>query len=180
MTRPHLLAIVLAGALSGGCGGPNARPTGLTMPSNEELLAATPGGGMCHSMDTAEIQVHGKLPAFLYGEGSQIAIGVDKPVAGARNPDDSVPCHRWGLWHYFHCPDGALPAPADRTEATQRGHFEDGKRTGKWEFWHLGGQLRAVGTFADNRMHGEWQVWQADGQPDEEHSGTYENGVRQG
>ena len=198
MRDPRLLLLVLGLALllpacsadSGAGSSPDVPPTGASIPSDEELLEATPGGTVFTSTETFEHQMDHSVPAFVRGEGRQFGIGVSKPIVGRpKNPDGGTPVNSWGVWHYFHLetavakepgakPTVTIPDREGMTKAAQQGEFENGKRVGTWRFWYPSGQLRAKGTFVDGAMHGEWQVWTASGELDTEHSGTYSEGEK--
>lgn len=141
--------------------------------SEEELLAATPGGTLGWSVDQPEMQVHGAIPAFLFGTDEQIANGVNKHV-----PNSPGTLHRWGQWYYFHMTGSDIGTPETRTKLVQRGRFEDGRRVGKWTMWYPDGKKRGEGPFVDNKMHGSWRVWTPTGEVDAVHSGNYVDGVK--
>ena len=147
-------------------------------PSDEELLAANPGGTIFVSIDSLDIQVHGPVPACLFGDGYQVARGVSKSVEGAESEGGGTPVNRWGLWHYYHLDSGVLGGRDSWGKLGQRGEFRDGMRVGRWAFWYPDGARRGEGEFRDGKMHGQWQVWTSSGELDAEHSGLYENGEK--
>ncbi|MDG2126213.1 MAG: hypothetical protein P8J87_21100 [Verrucomicrobiales bacterium] len=145
--------------------------------ANAEVLEAqVPGGMMVETIESLDIQVGSPgLPAWLFGEGHQLATGMNLRV----DPDDPAnkALHRWGEYRYFHL-DG--PSPLGREtwgELAQIGEFKDSVRIGEWKFFHPNGSKHAVGGFIDGKMHGRWQVWTEDGVPAEQ-AGEYANGVK--
>ncbi|MCP5023501.1 MAG: hypothetical protein GY930_17240 [bacterium] len=158
-----------------GSGYQTASTNGFSTPTREELLAAVPDGHIYVSTDIPDIQVHGKLPSFLFGTQPQVAYGVSKPVP---NPPEGTPVHRWGLWHYFYEDVNGTGDPYSWTCLAQRGSFEDGNRIGKWTMWYPDGSKRGEGEFADNLMTGEWSIWTPTGDLDLQNSGQYLNGMK--
>ena len=146
------------------------------MPSDKDLLAANPDGGLITSGESFDIQISGRIPSFLYGTQDQVAYGVSK--AGESRPDGARIAIRWGLWHYFIMEGKELGSRDTWTKLVQRGSFENGRRVGHWTFWYPDGKKRGEGTFEDNQMSGEWKVWLPDGQPDEENRGRYSKGQK--
>ncbi|HEX5052369.1 MAG TPA: hypothetical protein VFZ65_11385 [Planctomycetota bacterium] len=146
-------------------------------PSDEHLLAAYPGGSNFESIEHPDLQVDCPVPAFLFGDGTQIATGVAVPT-GERNRDGGQPVHRWGLWRYYHVASNHVGDRSTWGHLAQRGEFRDGKRVGEWEFWYPGGSRCAQGGFVDGAMDGPWQVWGTGGDLDAEHSGTYRAGSK--
>lgn len=115
------------------------------------------------------------LPAWLFGGGGQVAIGMNLRVAPGT---ESRAVHRWGEYRYYHV-DGMTLGPRESFgELAQIGGFRDGVRVGEWRFFHADGSRLAVGSFVEGKMHGPWQVWRADGGVSE-HAGEYVAGVQQ-
>ena len=190
-------SVVLGIFLATACSDPNAPPTGLTMPSRDELKAAVPGSDLVLLTEVAEKR---DLPAFLAGTGFRVSHGAHKVREGEPpNSDGGRSTYAWGLWHTFYADHWASPSSPmgaileqhvgekplilipDRSEWTQaecRGEYRDGERVGVWTFWHPNGQKKAEGEFQNDKLHGPWKVWQSTGAVDEQHTGTYENGKK--
>jgi len=150
------------------------------IPSDKTLQARYPDGSFGDTLETVDSQVDCPVPAFLFGEGPQLARGIALQT-GVVNPDGGLALHRWGQWHYFYVDPEEIyrPGYASRKHLAARGEFRDGQRVGIWEFWFPGYELRARGAFVDGRMDGEWEVRSGPGVPDPEHSGLYVGGVKQ-
>jgi hypothetical protein len=58
------------------------------------------------------------------------------------------------------------------------GNFKDGKRVGKWTWWHNNGQKRQEGNFKDGKAGGKWTWWYENGQKQAETN--YKDGKEDG
>ena len=45
-----------------------------------------------------------------------------------------------------------------------KGEVKDGKKDGKWTYWHENGQIRLEGNYRDSRLDGKWTYWYENGQ----------------
>lgn len=50
------------------------------------------------------------------------------------------------------------------------GKYQDGKRTGQWDFWFEDGRKAKTGSYENGRPEGEWTYWRPDGTKDREES----------
>ena len=136
----------------------------------EVLRAQVPGGEMVQTHERVDMQVGlPTLPGWLFGDGHQLATGMNLPADPNDPTNNSV--HRWGEYRYYH-----LDGPSAGGRETW-GEFRDSVRIGEWRFFHPNGSKHAVGSFVDGKMHGRWQVWTVDGAPSE-HAGEYAAGVK--
>ena len=58
------------------------------------------------------------------------------------------------------------------------GIFKDGRRDGRWEYYHENGQLKQKVTYKDEKPDGSYEVYFDNGNP--EWKGTYKNGKMHG
>jgi antitoxin component YwqK of YwqJK toxin-antitoxin module len=52
---------------------------------------------------------------------------------------------------------------SDTGQIKSLGEIKNGKRDGKWTYWHRDGQLGAEGNFKDGKLDGKWTWWHKDG-----------------
>ena len=74
-----------------------------------------------------------------------------------------------GTWEWFPKIHGARDI---------RGEFLNDERHGKWEQWHLNGQLMSVGYYEHDQKTGKWDRWYENGQL--EATGNFENDLKSG
>ena len=66
----------------------------------------------------------------------------------------------------------------DNGQKEHEGTYKDGKKDGKWTYWHKNGKKKFEGTYKNGKKDGFWIYWYRNGQ--KKHERTYKNGKKDG
>ena len=124
------------------------------------------------------LTTHGNVPARRSGPCESNAAasgGLLNAVPFRRGASDSRGIMKPAKSTPLNGPHRELFADGD---VSGEGRVKDGKRHGKWTWYHKNGGLKAVGKYAHGELDGYWEWWRESGKPLQ--AGSFDGGQQVG